>query len=436
MSEQRRLGRGLEALLSQSYQHVAGADVPPAEAQDDVQPGEQHGPTSEYVDPHVANPHLKFGPIHHQNGTLTPLYHDHPMFNRAAGNEPESMSHASTDATRDDGIAFISVHDITPNRFQPRQDFNEADLNELAESIRQHGVIQPIVVRRVDDAECQGGRIELISGERRLRAAILAGWERAPCWIREADDRQVAEIAIVENVQRKDLNPLEKAASFQSYIDTYGCTKEELATRVQIDRSTVANLIRLLELPEEARNLIRCGLVSQSHARALLPLGDEYEQITLCRRIVEEQLSVRAVEEIVTEIIRQLDDEQHGGDPTVGRSPGDGDAAMRDAAMRDALAAIVGGVDSAGNASDATLPRSAAVMPKSKTGPRSARGSHIASLEQELRAALGTKVEIREAPRRRGRGQIIVHFSSNEEFERLHRYLVEQADSMPRSEAG
>lgn len=447
MSEQRRLGRGLEALLSQSYPPV-GQEPPPSS-------GEQN-PPGEYVDPHVANPYLQFGPIHHEHGTLTPIYHDHPMFNQAAGNEPGTMPRAPVgepidtarddrdDTSRDDaagdkGITYITAHDITANRFQPRQDFNEAELNELAESIRQHGVIQPIVVRRLDDS-----RIELISGERRLRAAILAGWHQVPCLIRAADDRQVAEIAIVENVQRKDLNPLEKAASFQSYLDAYGCTKEELSARVQIDRSTVANLIRLLELPGEVQDRIRDGSLGQGHARALLPLGDEPEQIALCRRIVEEQLSVRAVEEIVTEVIRQLDEEQHAAQSSAAHSHADGGFGHDGSphAIAGSIDSVFGGsIDSAGNAdasiaSDATMPRSAAASPKTKSPRRSARSAHIASLEQELRAALGTKVEIREAARRRGRGQIIVHFSSNEEFERLHRYLVEQTDTMPRSEAG
>ncbi|MEX2188286.1 MAG: ParB/RepB/Spo0J family partition protein [Pirellulales bacterium] len=399
MSEQRRLGRGLEALLSQSYQPIAAPDAPqiyPAQDADgngggDGHDGGQHG------DAHYADPA-------HATG--------------------------SVDSSRDDGIVFISVHDVTPNRFQPRQDFNESELAELAESIRQHGVIQPIVVRRVDDGENGGGRIELISGERRLRAAILAGWAELPCWIRQADDRQVAEIAIVENVQRKDLNPLEKAASFQSYLDTYGCTKEELAVRVQIDRSTVANLVRLLELPDEVQQLIRGGLISQSHARALLPLGDEWEQITISRRILEEQLSVREVEDFVTEIIRRLDDEQNRHHHQGHDHQGNSQHAEFDISQE--AASIV----SAGNAGEIDVPRSAADSPKPKSTRRSARSSHIASLEQQLRTALGTKVEIREAARRRGRGQIIVHFSNPEEFERLHRYLVEQSTALPHSEAG
>ena len=134
-------------------------------------------------------------------------------------------------------------------------------------------MIQPLVVRR------HGDRYQLIAGERRLRAAIKAGWQQVPAQVREADDRQMSELAIVENLQRKDLNALEKAASFQQYLERYGCTQEELAGRLKIDRSTIANLIRLLELPEAIQQAIRTGTLSQGHARALLPLGDEREQI-------------------------------------------------------------------------------------------------------------------------------------------------------------
>ncbi len=126
-------------------------------------------------------------------------------------------------------------------------------MQALADSISAHGLLQPVVVRRIDD------RYQLVAGERRLRAAIQAGWSEVPVNVVEADDRQMAELAIVENLQRKDLNPLEKAASFQKYLDQYGCTQEELAGRLKLDRSTIANLIRLLELPEAVQEAIRRG---------------------------------------------------------------------------------------------------------------------------------------------------------------------------------
>ena len=146
-----------------------------------------------------------------------------------------------------------------------------------------------------------------MAGERRLRAAIKAGWSDVPCQVREADDRQMAEIAIVENLQRKDLNPLEKAASFQDYLQRYGCTQDDLAGRLKIDRSTIANLIRLLELPALVQDAVKAGSISQGHARALLPLGDEAKQLDFCRRIQADAWSVRTTEDQVQELIQQED---------------------------------------------------------------------------------------------------------------------------------
>jgi ParB family chromosome partitioning protein len=274
---------------------------------------------------------------------------------------------------RHEGLIQVHVYDIENNPFQPRRDFDDAAIDELCESLKEHGMIQPLVVRP------SGERYQLIAGERRLRAAIKAGWQQVPAQVREADDRQMSEVAIVENLQRKDLNPLEKAVSFQQYLERYACTQEELAGRLKIDRSTIANLIRLLELPEAIQQSIRSGTLSQGHARALLPLGDEHEQVTFARRIADEGLSVRATEELVQQAIHHAD-----------REP----------------LAVVGG--------DA---------PRTRAARRS--GEHAAALEQELRTALGTKVELRQ--RAAGRGQIVIHFASPEEFERLRGQLCEYA---------
>ncbi|HMO85145.1 MAG TPA: ParB/RepB/Spo0J family partition protein, partial [Lacipirellulaceae bacterium] len=145
------------------------------------------------------------------------------------------------------------------------------------------------------------------AGERRLRAAQLAGWERVPVQIRDVADQQMAELAIVENIQRKDLNAIEKAASFQRYMEEYQCTQEELAARVSVDRSTIANLVRLLDLPGEVKQMIARGELTAGHARALLPLGDEHEQLQFARRVHKDGLSVRATEQAVTEHIRSAD---------------------------------------------------------------------------------------------------------------------------------
>jgi len=273
----------------------------------------------------------------------------------------------------------LSVYEIDNNPYQPRRDFEEIEIAQLAESIEQHGLLQPIVVRRL------GERYQLISGERRLRAAIKAGWPDVPVYIREADDRQLAELAIVENLQRKDLNALEKAASFQRYLDQYGCTQEELAARLAVDRSTISNLIRLLELPVMVQAALRSGAITQGHARALLPLGDDHLQVALCTRIQIEGLSVRAAEELVNEMIVSEEAEV----PAVAQN----------------------GPTSATNT----------VVGSSATKARRTRGGQIASLEQELRAALGTKVEIRQTAN--GRGKIVVHFASSSEFDRLREVL-------------
>jgi ParB family chromosome partitioning protein len=266
----------------------------------------------------------------------------------------------------------VSVYDVEANPYQPRRDFDEEEIDQLCSSLQEHGLLQPILVRRVEE------RFQLVAGERRLRAAIKAGWPDVPVQVIDADDRKTAEIAIVENLQRKDLNALEKAVSFQKYLETYQCPQDDLARRLQLDRSTIANLIRLLELPETVQQSIRSGAISPGHARALLPLGDEAEQLAFCQRIVDEGLSVRAVESLVHETVSAADSE-----PIDGTSD---------------------------------------VDPTSK--PRKRR-THVGGLEQELRSALGTKVEIRQGAK--GSGRIVVHFASAEEFERLRTWLCGDA---------
>ncbi|MEX2315668.1 MAG: ParB/RepB/Spo0J family partition protein [Pirellulales bacterium] len=321
MSKERRLGRGLEALLGRTWDQTEPADETPVAA---------------------------------------------PADQRMSRDES--------------GQLWLDCESIERNPYQPRQSFDEAEIADLADSIRAHGILQPLVVRRV------GERIELIAGERRLRAAQAADWKQVPVLIRDVDDRQMAELAIVENVQRKDLNAIEKAESFQRYISQYGCTQEELASRVNIDRSTVANLIRLLELPAEVKRMVQEGGISSGHARALLPLGDENEQMQFAAWIKRDGLSVRAIEQAVKEHIQSSD--------------GDG--------LRI--------VDADGNSRPVRQPRN----------------EQLASLEQELRAALGTKVDLSQTAK--GRGRITIHFTSHDEFSRLRRLLF--ASQIPAQQVG
>ena len=321
MSKDRRLGRGLAALLGTPLEESAtGAPV-------GSQPAAAAAPAPDAPSRDVPPP----GP------------------DPAAG----------------DGLMELNVYEVDDNPFQPRREFNEAEIGSLAESLKEHQMLQPILVRRV------AGRYQLISGERRLRAAIRAGWKTVPARVREADDRLVAELAIVENLQRKDLNPIEKALSFQRYLDEHQCKQDDLAARLKIDRSTIANLLRLLELPEAVRGAVQKSELTAGHARALLPLGDEPLQIEFGARVVREGWSVRETERQVRERIQAED----GPEPTA------------------------------------------------KSTARSQVSEQVAALERELRMALGTKVEIRQASR--GKGRIVIHFANHAEFARLRDQLTD-----------
>ena len=330
MSRERRLGRGLEALLGRS-----------------TEPSSEEVPQTEVVQ-------------EKQDATQSlAIYQESAVI---------SMS--------EDGQQWIELGSIDRNPHQPRQHFDETEIADLCDSIRTHGFLQPIVVRPVGD------RFQIIAGERRYRAAEMASWESVPVQIREVTDRQMAELAIVENVQRKDLNPLEKAASFQKYLQEYGSTQEELANRVNVDRSTVANLIRLLELPETVKQMIVEGDIAQGHARALLPLGDENEQCELAKRVKQESLSVRATEQMVQDHIHQSDVESFSV------------------------------VDSEGNSRPV------------KASP----SEHLRQLEEQLRLALGTKVDLKQSAK--GKGRITLHFKNHSEFDRLRAILTGDQESL------
>lgn len=284
-----------------------------------------------------------------------------PLASTTSGLKESGGSKESSDS--DSQSLQLSVYEIDNNPFQPRRKFNEEEIASLAASIREHEQLQPILVRRV------GQRYQLISGERRLRAAIHAGLQTIRAEIREADDRLVAELAIVENLQRKDLDAIEKALSFRRYIDQHRCTQEDLAKRLKIDRSTIANLMRLLELPEQIQQWIQGDKVTAGHARALLPLGDEDQQMEFARLIQDEGWSVRETERRVS---AQLAAEDVADDPL----------------------------------------KAAYVKPSRKR-----LTPQLASLEQQMRLALGTKTEIRQNAS--GSGRITISFSNPDEFERV-----------------
>jgi len=370
VTKERRLGRGLEALLGR-LPGAAETRVP--------EPGPYGGAGEEpYASsmPHETPPERPT-PVEPTLAEATPMPAEPPVAEPGTSQDsPQPQSDAPA-AQR-----LIDVRLIESNPAQPRQNFDPAEISSLAASLTSHGLLQPVVVRPVD------GQYQLIAGERRLRAAVQAGWAEVPANVVEADDRRMVELAIVENLQRKDLNPLEKAAAFQQYLETYGGTQEELAARLNIDRSTVANLIRLLELPEPVQDAIRNVKITQGHARALLPLGEEQEQIDFCQRIQREALNVRQTEAAVQEAICAAD------------------------------GTTLGVIDREGKASR----------------PARAQSEHLAALEQELRAALGTKVKL--THNARGRGKLVIHFRNHEEFERLRQRITEPGGPETRDQAG
>lgn len=255
----------------------------------------------------------------------------------------------------------IHVELIERNPYQPRKEFDAEGLKELAQSIRQRGVLQALIVRQHDD------RYQLIAGERRLIAARQAGLETVPCRVVVADDRTVCEIALDENMNRRDLNVLEKAEAFRFYLDHFQCPTEELASRMGLNRSTVSNMIRLLELPEPVKLAVASERVSAGHARALLALP-EHLACELCQRIEKENLSVRATELAVK--VLQL--------------PADGSEAD--------------------------------VVPMTSSGAPQ-KSNHILDVERQLREHFGMKVEIK--LKKNDSGQVVIHFVNNDDFERI-----------------
>lgn len=301
-----------------------------------------------------------------------------------------------------EAMVRIDLERIDINPFQPRRNFSETEIAALAESLREHDMLQPLIVR------ASGDRFQLISGERRLRAAKVAGWTQVPCRVRDADDRLVAELAIVENLQRQDLNAIEKALSFKRYLEEHHCTQDHLADRLKLNRSTIANLIRLLELPEEVQRAIADGSLSAGHARALLPLGEERVQVAFCRKILGDQLSVRETERIVKEKIADEDEDRltvYGDERDATPAPDPAAASQN------------------GDAEIEEPPQPPPTRAGRAKAERDAEAEHLLDLAQQLRMALGTKVEL--SANRQGKGRITIQFNNHEEFERLFDALTQ-----------
>lgn len=200
---------------------------------------------------------------------------------------------SKTETESSAGVSQVSIDEIRPNPYQPRTEFDPEEIEALSRSIKSMGVLQPVVVR------LHKGIYELIAGERRLRAAKAAGLQNIPVVVKALDDNGMLKYALVENVQRKDLNPIEKAHAFRSLMNSFKMTQEQISHELGLDRTTVSNFVRLLDLPHEIQDAISKGLITQGHARALLACKTPGEQGKMLKRIVSEELSVRDVEKLI-----------------------------------------------------------------------------------------------------------------------------------------
>jgi ParB family chromosome partitioning protein len=266
-------------------------------------------------------------------------------------------------------LAEVPVEVIDQNPYQPRKDFDDTELKALSDSIKTHGVLQPLVVRPV------GGRYQLIAGERRLRAARSAGLTAVPVRLVDFNDQQVVEAALVENIQRSDLNPIEKAQGFKDYLDRFHMTHDQLAARLGLARSSITNLLSLLELPQEIQKMMmgRPPSVTLSHAKLLKSIPDPARQVAVARQIALRGLSVKETEAL----IQGNDGPQSTADSKSERAGG------------------------GGGGGGATVEKTA----------------HVQGIEDELRQKLGVKVEVR--LKAKDQGQVILSFETNDDFERL-----------------
>src|SRR5262245_58309859 len=259
----------------------------------------------------------------------------------------------------------VSIESSEHKPHQARKTFDEDDLASMADSIRSNGVLQPLVVRRIGD------RYQLIAGERRLRAARIAGLAAVPVRVVDFNDQQVLEASLVENIQRTDLNPIEKAQGFKDYLERFHVTHEELARRLGLARATITNLLGLLELPTEIQDEVRRGQITTGHAKILKGINDPDRQMSLCKEIISRGLSVHGTEAHLKQMAQQA--QEQGLSEREPRTD---------------------------NGSD-----------------RLEKTAHVKAIEDELRLLLAMRVEIR--LRAEDKGQIIVSFESNDDFERL-----------------
>jgi ParB family chromosome partitioning protein len=339
-----RLGRGLSSLISVAEEEALGSPASGASA------GQA-----------LPSPL----PSSRQGATLPdglPVMREIPLIGNADSGDPDTSgppadSVAMAGQLPDNGTYIsVAVRAIAPNPHQPRKHFDDNRLHELAASLRESGVIQPIVVR---PSPTVAGQYELVAGERRWRAAVLAGLDALPAIVRHVDAAMQARLALVENVQRQDLNPIERAAAYATLLKTLGITQQELARQLGEDRSSIANFMRLLDLAEPAQRLLADGRLSAGHGKVLAGVPDIAEQCRLAEIAVKAELSVRALEQLIKK-----------GVP----------------------------------------PAAAAATPTS---------AHLVDLEKSLSRQVGMRVQIRATGKSTSKGKLVIHYTSLDQFDQL-----------------
>lgn len=372
-----RLGRGLSSLIHVSIDDPAASVSPPAPSA--LEPAQPHEPTSAHAAPPLpttahaapplptspagpsnaaAPPPPQHGPAHRTSSTPS----DVPAISEASAGPPPEASAGGTAAGHP---LRVPVAAISPNPHQPRRTFDMAELAELAQSIRSNGIIQPLVVKPLRPSGDGPRRYELIAGERRWRAAQMAGLTEVPVVLQDADGWTQAQLALVENIQRSELPALERATAYKTLLRELGLTQSELATRLGEDRSVIANHLRLLELPEAVRQMLSAGELSFGHAKLLAGVSDAAEQERLARLVVAQGLSVRNLERILLSV--------------------------------------------------AAVPTSPADNARSESA-KAGRAAHYAQLERTISAELGMRVQLRA---NKGKGKLTIHFATLEQFDEL-----------------
>lgn len=356
-----RLGRGLSSLMAQP--------VP-------VSPGQEESPAETPVAPPVVEADSQEDA---RDGSGSPAKSKAARPSVKAEVKPGKQAEAAMEAdfVSDDGagaasdevgagdrLRYIAVSALHANRHQPRQQFDEQALGRLSQSIKDDGLMQPIVVRPAQEGgQADGQAYEIVAGERRWRAAKLAGLEVVPAIVRELDDQQLAEWALIENLQREDLNPIERAEAFRNLVEKFQLSHDDVAQRVGVERSTISNLLRLLNLDESVQDMLRAGQLVMGQARAIAGLSDPDQQRQVAQRAVKQGLSVRQVEQLV-------------------RALSQGEAAAGEPA------------------------------------PKRVRSAYLADLEQQIAEQLSTKVKIRPG-RKKGSGTLTIDFYSLDQFDAL-----------------